>query len=534
MNPAHDASVRAGVQPWRGRSPRWQRLLVLAATAIVVGCGGCAGLPESAERPFTHSLSGLDNSPLAQLVSASTQPGQRQLSGFAFLDEADDALAARLMLIRRASRSLDLQVYQFEGDRTGSQVLRELAAAADRGVRVRLLIDDLHAGKVDALLSAFDRHHHIEVRLFNPLPVRGRLPLARALLSLHHFERINRRMHNKLFIADGQLAIVGGRNIGDDYFMRGTAANFIDLDVLAAGAVVPALADLFDAFWNDPLAYSIASLVPTPATALPDAAAGGRFALTPAPGARATGRIAAQIEGGRLELHFAKARLFADAPAKAALDGSTERPGVAMAQALELMRAASVDVTIASPYFVPGPLGLALMKEARNRGIGLSVMTNSLAATDEPMVHQGYQRYRLAMLKMGVRLSELGPVHREGIGAIASAHSSLGRLHAKLTIVDHRWLLVGSMNMDLRSSRINTELVLAIDSPALADAADTLLQEYGSSGNYQLQLGEPDGHIEWISTEGERTVVHGSEPHQTWLNQLRRSLVGNLVPEYLL
>jgi putative cardiolipin synthase len=491
---------------------------------------GCAGLPQRVERQPSWSLPVAEDTPLARLVQASMLPQQAQLSGFRLLADGADALATRLALIGAARRSLDLQYFLISDDASGAQLLGALYAAAERGVRVRLLLDDLHAGVHEARLAALDRHALAEVRLFNPLPVRGASLAQRLVGSLHEFERINRRMHNKLFIADGRIALVGGRNIGDDYFMRGTVANFIDLDVLATGPVVDELAALFDRFWNDDSAYPAASLLPARR-----AAAVAVVAAAPAPvAAEDIDSSAAQIRHGRLQLQYASARVFADAPSKASRADARLQPGEAMAQSLALMSAARSDVTIASPYFVPGAGGLALMHAAAARGIDIAVMTNSLGATDEPLAYRGYRRYRMAMLKMGVRLAELNPVHGERPQAYGVARSSLGRLHAKLAIVDQRWLLVGSLNMDRRSSRLNTELALAIDSPALASEAAALLRQLWASSHYELRLSPAEDRIEWLAQEDGQLVVHEAEPHVNPFGQWGLRLISLLVPEDLL
>ena len=509
---------------------RWQRAATLAVLLGSLATVGCGSLPQQVERPASWSLAVADDMPLARLVDASTPADQRHLSGFRLLDDGADALATRLALIRSARRSLDLQYFLIAADASGNQILDELQVAAQRGVRVRLLLDDLHAVALDARLAALDRHAHAQVRLFNPLPVRDTSLARRVLGSMHDFDRINRRMHNKLIVADGRVALAGGRNIGDDYFMRSSVANFIDLDILATGPVVAELVDLFDRFWNDELAYPVHSLVS--ATQTP-----GVRDASPSPGLPAppdANSVAQQILRGRLELEFASAQLFADAPTKASRADAANQPGEAMAQALALMQAAATDVMIVSPYFVPGPGGLALLQEASARGLDISVMTNSLGATDEPLVYRGYRRYRLAMLKMGVKLAELSPVHGHGPQGHGGFRSSLGRLHAKLAVVDQRWLLVGSLNMDRRSSRTNTELALAIDSPALATQAAALLKRLWTNHNYELRLAPAADRIEWVAHEGGQAVVHDTEPHVHWLGQWRLGLLSVLVSEDLL
>jgi putative cardiolipin synthase len=336
-------------------------------------------------------------------------------------------------------------------------------------------------------------------------------------------------MHNKLLVADGHLALAGGRNIGDDYFMRGTVANFVDLDILCTGAVVGELAALFDRFWNDPLAYPVGNLAGS-AAAAPAVASALALPLIPFDGAG----VAAQIVQGRLALHFADVRLLADAPDKVVRPDAPTRPGEAMAQALALMRAAHGEVAIASPYFVPGPIGMALLQEARDRGLAVRVLTNSLGATDEPLVHGGYRRYRRAMLELGVKLAELSPLHAAHDQGAGRYRSSLGRLHAKFAVVDRRWLLVGSMNMDRRSSRLNTEFALAIDSAALAAEALDLLQALWAGPAYQPRLVPATGRLEWLAHRGGAPVVLDREPHVGPVDAWRLPLLSLLVPEELL
>jgi len=496
----------------------------LLSAAVLLGAAvlgtACSSLP--AARPHTpqQAFAGAADAPLARLAAASLPATPQPLSGVQLLADGDDALAARLMLARLARHTLDAQYYQIAADAAGLQFLRELHEASRRGVRVRLLVDDLHAGELLELLAALDAEPNFEVRLFNPLPARSGSVSVRVLASLHEFDRINRRMHNKLFIADQRLAVAGGRNIGDEYFMRHPQANFFDMDVLLAGAVLPELGAHFDAFWNHRLAYGARSL-------LGHAPSAGLLRRLPSTPAALQGSVHAQFVRGRLPLQAAYARVFADAPDKVARPEA--EPGEAMERSLQLMQGARRQVLIASPYFVPGPNGLALMREAIERGIGVQVLTNSLAATDEPLAHQGYARYRLEMLRIGVDLAELSPLPpRQG----APEHrSSLGRLHAKLAVIDRRWLLVGSMNMDLRSSRLNTELALAVDSAALADAAAALLHEHWARGQYRLRLDEVGQRIEWQVQDADGLRPLAREPQLHWWRRLQLGLLSMFVDE---
>jgi len=503
----------------------------LGALALVLGSllSGCAALPGHVPRPHSEAMIDVADAPLARLAAASTPDHMRHLSGLRLMADGPEALAVRIAMARRAQKSLDVQYYVIAPDASGRQFLRELRDAAQRGVRVRLLVDDLHVGELDELLLGLAGHDNVQVRLFNPLPVRGGAVPTRLLLSLHEFDRVNRRMHNKLFIADGSIAVTGGRNIANEYFMRSESANFIDMDVLATGPVVYGLADLFDRYWNSEPAYPIGALVRGDALqsrTLFDAWADAELPSAPVAGVAA--RLASQRT---LALEFAPVSVFADEPAKAR---AAAAPPTAMDSALRMMRSAHSEVTIVSPYFVPGTRGLELMRSAIDSGIRISVMTNSLASTDEPLVYGGYARYRTPMLELGVSLSELSPLPSRKFDLIGPMRSSLGRLHAKVAVVDRRWLLVGSMNMDARSSRSNTELGLVIDNPALAGEALRLMQQHWSDSHYQLRIADSEGGVEWIEPDDAEPAVYRSEPGVNWLSRLRLSVLSMFVAEDLL
>jgi putative cardiolipin synthase len=455
-------------------------------------------------------------------------------SGLRLIPDGDQALASRIALMRRAERSLDVQTYHLACDATGALFLSELRHAAARGVRVRLLVDDLYAAGQDALYAALAAHANVEVRMFNPLPVRDASFGTRIALSLHEFSRINRRMHNKLFIADGAFAIAGGRNIADEYYMRSAQANFVDMDVLAAGAVVHELAAVFDTYWNSERAYPIGAL-----TGAVDAAQFDQLNAAPAeePGYAAWdhfGReaIPAQLQRGTLQLHAARVQVLAEQPSKAA--GAQTR--TTRAAAAEVFGAAQSELTTVSPYFVPGEAGMAMLRQVQQRGATVNVTTNSLGATDEPLVHAGYARYRVALLKMDVKLQELGATLSQKTGLLGDFRSSSGRLHAKLAVIDGRRLFIGSMNMDGRSERHNTELGLVIDSPELAAEVVELFRAGAQGASYRLQLAGAVGreHIEWLAREDGREVVHAAEPDQPPGLATRFKLLAALISEDLL
>jgi putative cardiolipin synthase len=501
---------------------------------------GCASLPPpDAERLRSTALEAVAHTRLAQVARASAVDADPALSGFRLLADGDQALDARIALVRRAQVSLDIQYYLVAADATGRRFMRELSEAAARGVRVRLLVDDLYANDSRMLLAGLAAQPNVEVRLFNPLPQRGGKVGTRVALSLHEFERINRRMHNKLFIADGSLAVIGGRNIADDYFKRGEPSNFIDMDVLCSGPVVDGFETVFDRFWNSEQAWPVRALLPEAdgaqayAQALQDlrgdtpVAPLDRFGYRP---------VSAELDAGRLTQHFAPARLYADGPEKAGTEGRPAPEAFALEGALQAMREARSQVLVATPYLVPGERGLALMRRARDKGLRVIVMTNAQAATDEPLVHWGYARYRAEMVRLGVELHELSPaLGRRADAAPGESASSLGRLHAKLAVIDGRRLLIGSMNMDRRSMRANTELGVLIDSPALAVEVTQTLQRDRDIGSYRLRPApHRAGRLEWVAQEAGREVVHPREPGVGWAERLRFGLMSLFVAEELL
>ncbi|HEY6511898.1 MAG TPA: phospholipase D family protein [Burkholderiaceae bacterium] len=508
------------------------RLLVVSALIVLVELiGGCAALPDSVQRPLSQAVID-ERAPLAQAAAAAMPAtAAADQSGLRLIPDGDQALASRIALIRRAERSLDVQTYHLAADGTGALFLSELRAAAARGVRVRLLLDDLYAAGQDGLYAALAAHANVDVRLFNPLPVRNASFGGRIALSMHEFSRINRRMHNKLFIADGAFAIAGGRNLADEYYMRSTQANFVDMDVLAAGPAVRELAAVFDSYWNSEQAYPIEAL-----SAPVDAARFDALNAVPAdePAFAALDRfgrdaIAGQLQRGTLQLHAARVQVLADQPSKAA--GAVTR--TTHAAASEVFAAAQSELMIVSPYFVPGDAGMAMLRQVQERGVSVDVTTNSLGATDEPLVHAGYSKYRLAMLKMGVRLQELGATLSQQSSQLGDFRSSSGRLHAKLAVVDGQRLFIGSMNMDGRSDRHNTELGLVIHSRELAAEVAELFRAGAQRATYRLQLAEND-RIEWLATEDGCDVTHTREPGRTAGLATRLTLLGSLISEDLL
>jgi putative cardiolipin synthase len=441
-----------------------------------------------------------------------THPGA---SAFYPLPFGLEALLARLALVRAAERSVDVQYYMLHDDQTGRALLGELIRAADRGVNVRLLLDDIHTQGHDEALATLAAHPRIAVRLFNPFHHRS----ARWIDLLFSFSRVNRRMHNKSLTVDNQLTIVGGRNIGDEYFAASSDVDFSDLDVMAAGPVVPLVSDVFDEYWNSAVTIPIAEVTGKPP---PDQATKDRLhaqftrSLEQARGtayANTLSDLAHTLREKRLEVFWGSGSVIADRPNKVVLptdDDSTH----AVPQLRQTLGAAQSELLLVSPYFVPGRNGQRWLEAVAKRGVRIRVLTNSYRATDVSAVHSGYMPYRKPLLRAGIELYELKPKasttagsNRKGFGGSSSAS-----LHAKTYIADAHTLFVGSFNLDPRSARLNTEMGLVLDSAPLAARVagnfDTRILDFA----YRVELDPKDGDLTWVTREQGRETRFKSEP----------------------
>ena len=514
---------------------------------------GCATLSDEGPRSYSTALPApVATSPVAgldRIAAASLAAAPAGHSGFRWL-LGSGALDARVFLLRNAQRSLDLQYYHLHDDRTGRLVLRELRNAARRGVRVRLLLDDLYTEGLAPLLDGLGAYPNVEVRLFNPFPTRGGTA-RRFGAGLLDFARLNRRMHNKLFVADGVLAVTGGRNLGDAYFLRDAESNFFDYDVLAAGPVVPQMASLFDEYWNAPQVRTAASVLqPTDTPEALRRAFDARVdgAGTPEPGIYrgldrlGYGPVLDELNAGRLRTLFGIAQAFADSPAKAWGEReSAHLPSGALLDNSRLLLTqefakARHEVWLASPYLVPGPEALEGMRANVQRGVRIRLVTNSLAATDEPVVHTGYRRYRDNMLRAGVEIFELHPdVSRQMLPPDVAAGTVL-RLHTKAGVQDGEFLFIGSVNFDPRSAELNTEFGLLIRSPAMAADARRMFEIFQQEGAYQVKLKEGTVRdLEWRRDDPQRGVeVLDSEPGADLLTRMKLYIQSFIIPEAML
>ena len=526
--------------------------LGLALLLLGLVLSACSSLPAHQPETPTHAVADFADTPLGRMTAQRLPDDGR--SGFLLQPYGPNALATRIEMCRLATRSLDVQYYLLAGDNTGRALMRELRDAAARGVRVRVLIDDLYTQGEDELLLGLASYPNVQVRLFNPFPGGRTSNFARFLTSGLEIGRINRRMHNKLFVADNAAAMAGGRNMADEYVMNAEGSNFIDMDTFVAGPAVRGLSAAFDLYWNSSHVYPVAQIASSdkspealraqfdqatrsarPPESLEHLSPGARIPDSPLP-------LSADLlhmlnlphelrEHDLGPLLLASAQVLVDPLSKT--DGDNEAldsiQGTVFEGTYHWFQSARQQIKMVSPYFVPNQEAVESIAHARRQGIQFRLVTNSLAATDEPWVHVGYARYRKQLLKLGVDIYELSPslsVKRRRLGLIGK---SAGALHMKNSVIDHRQVFLGSMNLDQRSTKLNTELGLIIDSPEMAQQLEAMVD---NASSYHLRLGPDGDSIEWVEEDGEghETVFHEEPETSAWL-RFKLWLLSPLIPE---
>lgn len=511
---------------------RWLKVFVVLALllwALIAAVRIFTPLPSLEGRTVSQALPDTADTAIGRAL-ADSRARHPELSGLHLLDDGQDAFAARVLLARGAERSIDAQYYIWHGDITGTLLFNELRAAADRGVRVRLLQDDNTTLGLDDTLAALDAHPNIEVRLFNPFVLRW----PRWVGYVTDFFRLNRRMHNKSFTVDNQATIIGGRNIGDEYFGAGDGSLFFDLDVLAVGDVVGTVSRDFDRYWESASSYPADRILAPVAAARLDVLEAEAFAMQQRPDAQryvqALQRLplVTQLMRAQLPFHWAPVRMVSDDPAKAL--GKAPREGLLISRIDQLLQHPQHSLHLVSGYFVPTSKGVDGFIAMAQRGVELDIITNALEATDVPIVHAGYADHRKPMLRAGIRLWELrqqpgSPSWREAsddehAGSVIG--SSGAALHAKTFTADGRRVFIGSFNFDPRSAHLNTELGFVIDSPELAQRMGARLDAATPLIAYELRLSEA-GKLRWIERHGDGTeIVYETEPGTT---RWRRAMV---------
>jgi putative cardiolipin synthase len=458
-------------------------------------------------------------------------PGSQSLSGFHVLQTGVDGLAARIQLIRRAERTLDLQYFIFRGDASGSSIRQELQSAADRGVRIRVLVDDGDTAPGDERLLELDGYQNMQVRVFNPFGYRGHNKILRNLDFVLHKQRLDYRMHDKVFVADNAVALVGGRNIGNQYFQVDPKSQFADEDVFTVGATVPALSHSFDEFWNSDLAVPAEQLTRRKKSRTKIATPLASNYLVRID----SGQPLSDLVSKSAPLTWAEGRVYYDSPDKRLIE-RRQAAGRLMSGAVEREIGRSInDVVIISPYFVPSDHELQLLKDAEGRNARVRVLTNSLETNPELAAQSGYGKVRLPLLQSGVSIYEirarLDSVSGSGESRQIARYGTYA-LHGKMYVFDRRRVFLGSWNFDQRSLRINTEIGVLIDSPAVAEDILHRFDEMISPQEaYQVVLDSAktdSPHLAWKTELNGHLQTLSKEPSRGWWQRLEARMLALL------
>ena len=491
--------------------PRFTRLI--STLLIAAALTGCASGLYDVDRVESEAITPENDTSLATAADAwqREHPG---LSGFLPISRGIAALGTRLEMIEAAEKSVDAQYFIMKSDTSGFLFASALIEAAERGVRVRLLLDDLATEVNDAHLILLDKQPNIEVRIFNPIG-RGGIYYASMVT---HFKRANRRMHNKTFIVDNRYGIMGGRNIGDEYFELLGKKEFVDFDMLFVGDVAWQTSVTFDRFWNHELSVPMSAYAERFSEDKLERARGkARAAIDSAvatayPDVRKASILDDVLNGG-IELYTGTAKVITDDPEKLLTKAGTDYRYV-ITELTQAIDQAEEEVLIVTPYLIPGENGLAYIEALRERGVRVAILTNSLASNNHVPVHGAYQRYRKPLLRAGVELYEVrstaAPDYSE-LGVVGDADIGSLSMHTKGVLIDRRYIFVGSLNIDPRAIDVNTEVGVMVDSEslgrALAETADTRIAAVA----YKLSLDENE-RLVWEARIGDGMIVRTSDP----------------------
>ncbi|MCK8482916.1 phospholipase D family protein [Aliiroseovarius sp. S2029] len=489
-------------------------------------------LPDISDRPVSRALPPDTSTALGARVSSAgaAHPGK---SGVLPLQNGHDAIASRLALINAAEQSIDAQYYIWHDDVSGILMLDALHKAAQRGVRVRLLLDDNGVPGLDGFMAALNAQDNFQIRLFNPSTIRNPKHLGYSF----DFFRMNRRMHNKSLIVDGSAAIIGGRNIGDEYFQVGDDNFYIDMDVLAVGAVVDDTTRVFDAYWNSPSVFGVETIIDGSgeieafSARVADVQGSDEAKVFQAQ----TDASAQRFAQGNAALEWTDVQLVADDPVKS--QGVATRDQLMITRLGSIMGTVENRLDLVSAYFVPGREGTKWFTALSNDGKDVRILTNALNTTDVLMVHAGYTKYRTRLLQAGVELYELklrGGGTQEAALQTMPFGLSGASLHAKTFALDQQRVFIGSFNFDPRSAILNCEMGFLIDSPTLARQVSAGFDGPVRDVSYQPDLAA-DGDLVWVeASENGQTILHDDEPGATLFQRMAIFVLGVLPIEWLL
>ncbi|MGA8882665.1 MAG: phospholipase D family protein [Acinetobacter sp.] len=523
-SPNHTLGAAAAAKPFS----RSKLAAAALSCSLLLGIPACSTLPKQTAQPVEYAFSTpTEGTALAKIVLPlrDANPG---LTGFHVLYDPLEALAARLQLINKAEKSLDLQYYIWDNDKIGAMALHAIIQAADRGVKVRLLIDDNNAKPMEGIYLALDQHANIEVKLYNPYRFRHYRPVDMVL----DLKRINRRMHNKSFIADNQIALIGGRNMSNQYYNVSDNYQFSDVDVMLAGSASDEIIHSFDEYWNDDYAFPVKQLVnPRHYTLRFDSLKQQLQAHNQEVTVQNYLDLANRSHAfdtwlnSRIQLDWVKAEVVKDSPSK--IKARAKKEEHLNFQLLKHLEQPEQSVDIVSAYFVPQKDGVKQLKELADSGVQVRVLTNSFKANDVPLVHAFYGKYRQDLLENDVQLYEfLFNPDAENLNSNTNELASKAKvsmkglsrssLHAKLMALDEKQVFIGSFNFDPRSAYLNTEIGVLLNSPPLARAVHQTMDENLSKYAYKLML-DANQRMNWkIKLDNGKTRIYHKEPKMKW------------------
>ncbi|HEY2588888.1 MAG TPA: phospholipase D family protein [Tepidisphaeraceae bacterium] len=519
------------------RQPRGGGVAAPAIVWLALVLGGCTVLPATPSGAPSHALADTSGTTLGQFAACACggEGAESNVSAVCILDRGKEAFVSRIALIDLAERSVDVQTYSWSADRTGRLLAAHLLRAADRGVRVRVLVDDIDTGGRDFNIAMFDASPNIEVRLYNPFRMRFGWRVLRPIEMLFNMDRLDHRMHNKTFVVDNQAAVIGGRNIADEYFGVNPDFDYRDFDLLALGGAAAQVSACFDAYWADPRSYPIHDVSPHAFEPADVRAARDRlYAFAAAQRATFPYRLPEsrdQDEGEVVQVMAsavtATTEVLFDDPSKGEEDVDASQPS--HVRAVLARSPPRHELLVVNPYFIPQDHLVAALESARKRGIAVRVLTNSMASTDVVAVHAAYAKRREGLLAAGVALSELRPDAEARADLIAAdcPRATLA-LHAKAMVLDRDRVFVGSLNLDPRSHRLNTEAGILAHSPELAaQVARALGVEFEPANAWRLSLDQ--GHVVWSTSRGGATVTDRDDPDASFWRRIKCG-VAQLLP----
>lgn len=492
----------------------------MAISAITL-LTGCSTPVEKRPLPQTTAITIADSGTLLGRALIKPKKDHPNQSGFHLISTGSEGFRMRMALVRAAEKSLDLQYYGIQDDATSNLMLEAVVRAAQRGVRIRFLLDNSSYSQVSKTLSILDEFKNLEIRVFNPFYAPDQSIATKVVNTLTDLENIERRMHNKVLISDNQMAITGGRNLGDEYFEQNADVAFKDIDILAAGPIVPLMSQSFDAYWNNEKSVPVDQMKAKKATPEEIQAIRkqlsdhwGKTAKTPKGKQILSSTIADKLKTRAYKLFWCTAELAADNPNK--IDQEAEDTISYPFQTLKKMVAdAKEEFVVISPYFVPRKDGMEWIKSITDRNIRIRVLTNSLASTDVVAVHAGYRPYREELLTYGIELYEMKPIdgkrpRQRLLGKKVPAHASL---HAKVYVIDRKKIMIGSFNLDPRSIELNTELTLVLHSPEIAAQVIAMFDEVTKPDtSYHVMRAKDGKGIVWKTREKNKVKYYTREP----------------------